>query len=224
MLKKILTISLCSMGLLMSACNTQTTLNKVEIANNNNVYVADVGNGKIGASFSTKITFKEGFNVKANVNGTPAKINSDIAKVDAYLVELTSAPAVGSDPLAGLVTGGSVLNIVKTGASFSILFRNVPPNTAGKKYFVGLVAKDTAGNVISKNPATDWTGASLNKGLAITSGGGDGTGFITVNASYAVSSVTALTVSLSLLDAIGAQVDSTATVTNGGLPPAITAI
>jgi len=218
MIKKLLAISICTMSLTMTACSSQNVVNQSTVESQqkaNQVYVADIGNGKVGASFSTTINFKEGFNVKANVNGSVAKTSADIAKVDAYLLELTAAPTAGSDPLAGLVTGGSVMDIAKTGASFTILFRNVPANTATKKYFVGLVAKDTAGNVISKNPATDWTGASANKGLSITNGGGDGTGFVTVNSSYTVSNSTNLTVSLSLLDAVGAQIDSTATVTNG---------
>lgn len=231
MFKKFLTLSLFTMTLSISACSNQPTVNQPEVnkmqaAKANQIYVADIGQGKTGASFSTKINFKEGFNVKANTNGAIAKISTDIAKVDAYLLELTAAPATGSDPLASVVTGGSVMNIAKTGASFTILFKNVPVSTAGKKYFVGLVAKDSANNVISKNPATDWTGASANKGLAITNGGGDVTpaGSVSVSSTYVVSSATDLTVGLSLLDAVGAQIQSAATVTNGSATlPAIAA-
>lgn len=231
-MKKYITLSICSVLLSLNACITQNNLSQnsspvtVQQSNaqENNIQVVDVGNGKItGASFMAKINFQEGFNTKANTNGALAKTLSDINKVDAYLLELSSAPAAGSDPLAAPVGSAMGLSKSGTGTGFTVLFKNVPISASGKRYYVGLVAKDTAGNVISKNPATDWTGASANKGLAISSTGGEtgNLGSVTVSSSYVVSSAADLGVSISLLDAVGAQIESTATVTNGtpSLPP-----
>ena len=222
MLNKLLSISLCAISLTMVACSNQSVINQAETAKINNVSVVDVGQGKIGASFSAKVNFKEGFAVKANTNGAIAKTNANISTVDAYLIELATAPTAGSDPLASKVAGP--INLAKTGTGFTVLFKNVPENAAGKSYYIGLVAKDTGGIVISKNPATDWSGASANKGLAVSTTGGDGAGSVSVNASLTVSNAADLGVAISLLDAVGAQVQSTATVTNGSPTlPTITA-
>ena len=174
-MKKIIALSISSIVLSLSACSSQSpvtgsqkpvTVNSIQ---NNDVQVADIGQGKIGASFSAKVNFIEGFSVKANTNGAIAKTNANIASVDAYLIELTAAPAAGSDPLASKVAGP--INLAKTGTGFTVLFKNVPANAAGKSYYIGLVAKDSGSIVISKNPATDWSGASANKGLAVSTTG-----------------------------------------------------
>lgn len=213
---------------MLLGCSNNFTYNLKEEYNSKkqeqeNNYIFDIGKGKKGASFSTKIKFEEKLRIKSNINGSVAKLISDIYKVDAYLLELDSFPTTGSDPLSSIVNGGAILNIKRTGSSFSIMFKNVPINNSGKKYFVGLVAKDLNGNIISKNPTPDWTGTSTNKGLAITNSGGDGSGFVTVNSSYQLSSTLPLTASIALLDAVGAQIDSTATIVNGGLPPIVLA-
>lgn len=222
MFKKLLIPSLCSVSFAMAACSTQSNIIQsskpdiIQIQKTSNLYVADIGHGKTGASFRTTINFSEGFKVKNNLDGTPAKVNSDIASVDAYLLELAASPAAGSDPLAS--SFGSVMNIAKTSSgSFTILFQNVPANNTGKRYFVGLVTKDSGGTVISRNPAVDWTGSSANTGLAVTNGGGDpaNPGSITVDTNFSVSNAADLTIGIALLDAVGAQIESQATVTNG---------
>lgn len=253
MLKKILSLSLCSVVMTLNACINQP-INQVQqktesasVEKSGNVYIVDVGRGKLGANFSTKINFAEGFKIKVltftptiipsvitlfptlnppipaptptNTDGVAAKLSGDIAKVDAYLIESATAPSAGSDPISMAVTNGTATGITKTTStgSFTILFKNVPTNTATKRYYVCLVAKDSTGNVISKNPSTDWTGSSASKGLAITNGGGDGAnpGSVNVDSVLKVSSTTGLTVGISLLDATGAQIVTTATVTNG---------
>ncbi|MFN4152005.1 MAG: hypothetical protein ACK4IX_13780 [Candidatus Sericytochromatia bacterium] len=221
MLKKILSSVICLISIF--SC---TAPNNVILTNKQDTYIVDVGKGKLGAKFSAELRFTDGFNTKANLDGNEPKVAGNISKVDAFLIEVTSAPAAGSDPLASVYA--VVPNIPKTSSgTFSITFANVPDNEAGKRYYVGIITKDITGKTISKNPSPDWTGDAQNKGLWVTNGGGDvvNPGSIRVTSALNVSSTTALTVSIPVLDVTGATIETNATVTPGNTTlPAIDAI
>ena len=179
------------------------------------VFIAEVSKEK-GASFSVGVNINSGFNVKANVDGSVQKTSANIAKVDVYLLSLPSGFAAGGDPLGAAnvnvvksFTGASALS--KTGASFIITFQNVP-GLATNQYWVGVVAKDSSGNVIAKPPATPWTVNTLSVAPALSlSGSGVGVDTSTL----AVSTATSLAIGLSLLDAVGAKIDADVISTNG---------
>ncbi|MEK7434770.1 MAG: hypothetical protein AABZ74_16675 [Cyanobacteriota bacterium] len=215
-------IILITSTLILASCSFgETGINKIDsdkikISNqDSNTILVDLGK-ESGVQFSAKINLTEGFKTKASVSGAVEKKLTDISKVDVYLLSLTSVPTAGSNPLgvanANVITsftGGSALS--KTGASFNVLFKNVP-GLATNQYFVGVVLKDSANNVINKAPGTPWTLDTLTTApaLAVSSSG------IGVNTTtLAVSTSTALSISVNLLDAFGAQVDSTITATAG---------
>lgn len=233
-MKKLLSLT---MVVLLSACSTaNTNLNvekKADIQKTNvvstlkeasitqlkqdnvqNVVLADMG-AKDGASFKIDVKVADGFKTKANVSGIVEKKLTDIANVDVYLLSLAAAPTAGSNPLgvANANVVKSFAGVVKTdtGTGFTLLFKGVP-GLATNQYFVGIVLKDSTSTVINKAPATPWTLDTLatSPSLAVSSSG------VGVNTTtLAVSTTVALTVSTTLLDAVGAQIDTTATSTAG---------
>lgn len=209
-----LILASCSFGV---TGNNTIDSNKVKVTTteSTNTIVADLGK-EAGAQFGVKINLTEGFKTKASVNGIVEKKLTDIAKVDVYLLSLAAAPTAGSNPLGGaganIVTSFTgVAGLVKTGASFNVLFKNVP-GLATNQYFVGVVLKDSTGAVINKAPATPWVLDTLATApdLLVSS-----TGVGVSTTTLAVSTTTPLAVSANLLDAVGAQVDSTVTTTAG---------
>lgn len=190
------------------------------------VYVADFGVNK-GGQFLTKVNFNT-FSVKApaanpNVNGIPAKTPADVATVDVYLLKLPSNfnPLITTDPFstANVNVFYSKTGLAKTGASINLLFTGLPGNVPTTHYWVGVIAKDAGNNVISKSGAA-WTATTATyPGLNISSTG------IGVDATtLAVSNTTELSLSVSLLDAIGAQLNSRVDVTAGtSVLPAVSA-
>ncbi|RZK69162.1 MAG: hypothetical protein EOO92_22280, partial [Pedobacter sp.] len=134
------------------------------------VFIAEVSKQK-GASFSVGVDISSGFNIKANANGTVEKTPANISTVDVYLLKLPSTFAAG-DPLGvGNVnvlksfTGINALS--KTGSNFTVTFQGVP-GLATDQYWVGIIAKDSAGTVINKAPATAWTGNTLTSAPALS--------------------------------------------------------
>lgn len=184
-----------------------------------NITTVDVGGGK--ASFVTVLNFNSSatgnkdFSTKVSTAGQAAKLVTDISKVDAYLIELTSPVAAGTDLFgaSSVNVKASALNLSKTTTSttFKIKFQNVPVNSGTKKYFVGVVAKDSSTAVISKPPATAWGGSTTPAALALSSSGVNvsGTGFVIDNGGID------LPITVNLLDATGAQVGAAATVNAG---------
>ncbi|MEK7434769.1 MAG: hypothetical protein AABZ74_16670 [Cyanobacteriota bacterium] len=211
------TIFLASCGV-ASNVNNSNQLKNVdisEISAKNNILEADMGT-KGGAEFKIDVKISDGFKTKASVSGAVEKKLTDIAKVDVYLLSLTSAPTAGSNPLG--VANANVLksftgatSIAKTGGSISLLFKGVP-GLATNQYFVGVVLKDSGSAVINKAPGTPWTLDTLTTAPSLTvSSSGVGVDPTTL----AVSTTTSLSITASLLDAIGAQIDSTTTTTAG---------
>ena len=173
-----------------------------------------------GAEIKLNMIFADtsNFKIKVNSSGVVEKKLTDVAKVDVYLIQLTAPPTAGSDPLG--VANANVVkaftNVAKTdtGTGFNLIFKGVPTNTATNQYYVGVVVKDTLGNVISKAPAIPWTGNTLAtaSNMAITSTG------VGVNATLVVSTATALTLGLPLADAVGVKVSANIGITNGVTP------
>lgn len=217
MLKKILSSVFCLISIFScSITNNVVVTNKNVESTQKESYIADVGKGKLGARFSTELKFVEGFNTKANIPGNQPQTIANIAKVDAFLIEVDTAPLPSSDPLSTVYA--VVPNIPKTSeGTFLVTFINVPDNESGKRYYVGIIAKDTLGRIISKNPTPDWSGTSADRGLWVTNGGGDtgNPGSVRVTSALNVTSTTPLTVNIYLLDVNGARIETNATVING---------
>lgn len=171
--------------------------------------------GDKGATITAKLNINT-FKTKASSSGTAAKTFTDVAKVDVYLFQisgaLSSVPA-GSDPLATGNVSASVTNLAKTATtgSFTLTFKNVPPNTSNLEYWVGVVAKDSTNAVIAKPPATAWTGNTFTTApaLAVTTSG------VTVLPDYSIDNASDLPLTIDLLDATGAQVGASATAVAG---------
>lgn len=200
--------------------NSELLKNKKNINQNSDYYQIKIGDK--GGEFLTKISFANGFNTKSSA-GTTSKSFPDVAKLDVYLAELSSAPVSGTDdPLVAGNIIGSQNNISGSGATsdFNLLFSNVPANSGAKKYFVGVVAKDSSGNAIAKTPSPAWTGTtvSLAPTVYFTLTG------VSVNSSFQVSSTNDLSVFIPLTDIAGATADADVRINNGlPVPSVITA-
>ncbi|MFN4153010.1 MAG: hypothetical protein ACK4IX_18850, partial [Candidatus Sericytochromatia bacterium] len=78
-----------------------------------------------------------------------------------------------------------------------------------KNYWVGVVARDSGDNIISKSGQT-WTGITgTYAGFNLSEGG------VMVDNNLMVSTTDPLTVEVDLLDAIGSKLDSTVEINNG---------
>lgn len=200
---------------LMAGCSApvvQNVISKPSLVSQsqNNLTVINVSD-KAGASFGVKVNL-DGFSTKANVDGKPAKQPSDVNKVDVYLLKLPSG-FTGTDPLGTSSENviKSFTNVSKSDTGFNILFKNVAGMSVDQ-YWVGIVAKDTNGNVISKGPSIAWTGQTATSVPAMSlSSSGIGVDSTTLE----ITSTNDLTVNISLLDAVGAQINSIANVSPG---------
>ncbi|MFN4152135.1 MAG: hypothetical protein ACK4IX_14435, partial [Candidatus Sericytochromatia bacterium] len=217
----LLLTSACSLGGFQKIEIDNTNQSEVRVATNkelnvlqnrgslkasDKLYVANLG-VKNGGQFLTKINFNS-FKTKASVDGVLAKTSEDVHSVDVYLLKLSSNynPAVNKDPIAlSKMTTDPVWmrNMLKNGSEINLLFTGVP-GLASKQYYVGVVAKDVDGNVISKNGYV-WTGdTSSVEGFNLSSSG------VGVNpTSLEVSATDALSIAVSLKDAVGAKLDTT---------------
>lgn len=211
-MKKLLFISF----LLLSSC-TNAVINsgqgKTSIARiDDNTYIAQVGTEK-GADFSIKLNFQNGFSAKASSGGKAAKQPTDISKVDVYLLKL-AANFSGTDPIgsSGANVVKSFTDVVKGGSSFNLTFKNVP-GLSGLQYWVGVVAKDSTGAVISKPPSPAWTGGTATAATSALALSTSGIGVSPVD--EGVTSTGNLTVNVPLLDASGAQIGADASVNAG---------
>jgi hypothetical protein len=179
------------------------------------VYVADVGNGKKGASFSIQIQFPDNnsqFNAKANTSGNLAKTAADIQTFEVYLIKhsvtLSSDPyPLFGDPLSDLAS--TKFTLTNTGAvGIAMIFTNVGDSN-GNAYYAAVRAKDSGGiDLIKVNDGRTtagqlWTGSTTNGQIAVSTGAG-----IIVNSSLVATPTTALVVAPNLLDAAGATVQA----------------
>lgn len=195
---------------LLYSCATINNISPDKVILENNKYTVNLS-PNTGAKFSVKINFNNGFKVKNSLNGVPAKLPSDITKLDIYLLKLPNG-FTGTDPF-----GNNNSNIIKMfndvskiGSTISMTFKNVPALDSPNEYWIGVVAKDNSG-VISKAPSIAWTGSTASTpALSLSSSG------IAVNpTTFAVSSTNDILVNVPLLDAVGAQIGTTVDVASG---------
>lgn len=232
--QKIMSGMLLTMTLLGCSNNiasNSVAKNEINVSKSNDseaVYIAKVTENQ-GASISFKINSPvSGFNTKAitNTNGTPAKTASDVHHYLVYLIKDSGTGAyAGTDPLnSSNIVGGSSFNITNSGAtSKTVRFTNIPTVTGA--YYVAVRAQDSANNDLIKvnnGSGTAWTGTTagtpFNGQVAVSSGNG-----VTVDSSYIVST-NSPNVSINLLDAVGATINSTLTPASGGTPAPVTAV
>jgi hypothetical protein len=192
------------------SCSPISNINSNNLLLENNQYVAQLSPNN-GAKFTVKIDFNSGLKVKSSISGTEAKLPNDITKIDLYLLKLPSG-FTGTDPLGtnnnNLIK--SFIDIPKSGSTFSMTFKNVPGLDNPNQYWIGVVAKDNSG-IISKKPSIAWTGSTASiPALSLSSGG------IGVNSTtFAVSSTNDISVTVPLLDAVGAQIGTKIDTTSG---------
>ncbi|MFN8576528.1 MAG: hypothetical protein U0354_06700 [Candidatus Sericytochromatia bacterium] len=210
------------------SCSTNTPINNSENTriinlsqNNTNNINIDVGQVKNGASISVSINFKNGFNTKANSNGTLSKNVNDVQSYEVYLIKNSASTyPVNGDPIGDKVLGPYILN--SNGVASSVLTFNNILSSGGQYYYVAVRAFDnlnaTGNSLIKAN--TSWTGTTANttynKQVAVSNGSG-----ILVSSTYLVTSTSRLNVNPNLLDASSATVDTSITVNNGvsGISP-----
>lgn len=232
-----------ALALFASACATQPAATQIQpstpgmsvraseliqelnIKGQSDIQILDVGQGKkTNAAFA--VTFKTtgaDFNTKNSVDGAIAKVLTDVSDYELFLFDCNSPPtpgAAGSETdldsgtpcsqafNAGVTTAGT--------SSQTFIFDNVGQSTG--RFFVGVSAME---NVPPLTNITEFTGY-LTTGthpapgpIALSDGGGDGDGGVGVDASFAVSNTAQVTISLGLLDALGATLDSQVTVSDG---------
>ncbi|PIQ25826.1 hypothetical protein COW36_22050 [bacterium (Candidatus Blackallbacteria) CG17_big_fil_post_rev_8_21_14_2_50_48_46] len=178
--------------------------------------IIDVGRGQIKTPASFKLTIKAadgGFAVKASSSGTRNSVAADISSFDVYLIDSVAAPS-------GAITAAhgpfNVTASLVTGQQ-TITFNNVTTST--NNYYVAIKAKDSGGGNIT-NLGSGITIGGANVYVSTTGGGGAGEVGVGAAPTYTVSSTTQLGVGLTLLDALGATIDSKVTVTDGSTAPA----
>lgn len=187
------------------------------LARGEEIVVADAGQGKkTPASLSLKIDYSGGhdksFSTKASVNGSAPKVAADVQSFQVWLIDTASAIPTGA-----LTAVAGPFTITYTGSPQTLFLDNVPPSA--NQYFVAVAARDNTNANISKAGGTTIGGQNV----AVSSGGGSGSGSVVVNAAYQVSSPNPLTVAVQLKDGIGATIEARATLSDGGAPPAVSA-
>ncbi|MFN8576527.1 MAG: hypothetical protein U0354_06695 [Candidatus Sericytochromatia bacterium] len=209
------------------SCSTNPPINNkidntkiINISQNNiDNFKIDAGQVKDGASLSVTLNFKDGFNTKANTNGSLAKTINDIQSYEIYLIKNSaSSYPVNGDPIGDKFLGPYILN--NNGAFTStITFYNIG-DSAGKYYYVAVRAFDganTTGNSLIK-PNTSWTGTTsnitYNKQVAVSSGSG-----VNVSSTLSVTPSSRLNVTPNLIDIIPAKLDTSISVNNGTITP-----
>jgi len=227
-MKKIISSLLISLSI--ASCAYSPTVSPVLDNGKRDSYTFDIGQKKNGATISAFIDLglNKKFGTKAivnNVSGSAAKQGSDISTVSVYLLALASSYA-GTDPLTDTVaitnnTNPLMFTFTPSKSSFGVKFTNIGTVPANTEYYVGVVAKDAGGNVITTDtyktgtPVT-WGGSTANMGFALssTSVGVDSNLALVATSTLSVPT-TPLSVSLVLKSAVGAQLSSNITVNDG---------
>lgn len=156
---------------------------------------------KAGASLPVRISFPSSFKTKASVDGTPAKLFSDVKAIKIFLT--TS----NTDPLANIVTGSEytfTYSAGLTGSSKVYNFANVPVGT----YYTGAIAySDVAAttNIVEGGTTIPANFISVNSATVASP-----------SMAFSFSDLaSAFDVTIVLANAIGADLDSNVTVQDG---------
>ncbi len=183
---------------------------------NQQVTVLDVGRGaRTTASVVMKISLINGrgrLTTKDSAGGESNKVSTDITAFEVYLVDSASAPSGALSAAFGPFT----IPVNLTAMSQTIVFTNV--TTSIGRFYVAVKALQGAANITNLASTSTISGEHV----YISSTGGNATGGVAVGAAptYAITEVAQLGISLILLDALGATIDSNTTVTDGSTAPA----
>lgn len=212
-----------------SSPEAEQRVSQLKAQGHQNISVIDVGQGKkTPAVLTLTVNFQKptNFQTQASISGTPS--GATLNKLRVFLLESTGFPASGD--ISSLVknTGGTLIDRIGTG-THTFVFANVPANGTGMKYYIGVspLLDVPSGpppapytlNLLATPDTHSHTGVGL---VAISNSGGEAnSGAVYVDPNYQVSSPSALGISMTLLNETGAQIDSSATITNGltGIPP-----
>lgn len=204
-MKKIISSLLISISI--ASCGFSPMTSSVPTVDKSGSYVFNLGQKQNGATISAKIKLSNLFKTKGfdeNVSGSPVKTLADLKYIEVYLLALDDAYA-GTDPLSDTSSITNITNPLKLtydsdfGDVVGVKLTNIGETPTGKKYYIGVVAKDKDNNVISKDGGS-WTASSEDSGLSLSSNS------VSVDNMLVVSDTAPLTASVSLKDAVGAEV------------------
>lgn len=215
--------------------NIASNTKNPEIKNNNLNFDLKTKNG---SSFSVKFNFNKikDFSTKANTNGNPGKVNTDINLLRVYLVNNNTSNLNGTNIKYGpfdidINSTGTLAtffsNIKGLGKTGNLTFSNV----GAGNYYVAIAAYSSATTINSTTniikSTTNITSGTNFGNFSLSNSGGDSpglSGLVTVasmvvggRAAYSlVNNGTAnLGVTLNLINALGATIDATTTITQG---------
>ncbi|MBC7475941.1 MAG: hypothetical protein H7263_16785 [Candidatus Sericytochromatia bacterium] len=227
--------NLKNIQLVKLAQNLSTKIDK-----NDSIFIADIGNGKTtGASITFSVDIKndvnktnKGLSIKSSSNGYLQKTVADVKSYHFWLIHSSSTLPTGN--ITSSIVAGSGFDFDKSAGTATITYSNVDKNLTGEKYYIAAAAYDNTiaataparVNIVNLTSGTTISGANVfisNTGGEGYTGVGTGNGAVFVNSSYGVSDTNSLIISLKLLDALGATLDSTVSVSAGDiLVPATT--
>lgn len=181
--------------------------------------VLDVGNGKLGGSFSLKFDLNKGFKIKNNTPGTIGLLS----KVNSFKVALIDGS--GGPPTPGSLTvasgcGGPCgpYTVVKTsGSPVSLILKNVPTGV----YYVAVAAFEDAGATTDITASSFTIGGPPKNFEVSTTGGDSNVGKITIDSSFQINGTASsnqMGVNMTLINGVGAIIESPITITSGVNP------
>jgi hypothetical protein len=179
------------------------------------VTVLDVGRGaQTTASVVMKINLTNGrsrLTTQASTGGESNKVSTDITAFEVYLIDNATAPS----GVLSAAFSPFTIPVNLTAMAQTVVFTNVRASTG--RFYVAVKALEGAANITNLASTSTISGEHV----YVSSTGGNGTGGVAVGAapSYAITEVDQLGISLFLLDALGATIDSNTTVTNGSTAP-----
>lgn len=206
-------------------------IHQLKAQGHQNISVIDVGKGKqtpAVLALSVKFQANSHFKIQDSVSGIPSGATLNALRV--FLLE--SNGLIASGDISSLVKHDAVIS--RTGSPSSpytrtFVFANVPANTSTThRYYVGVspLLQVSSGpppapytlNLLA-TPNTHYF-ANTSELVAISNGGGESnSGAVFVDANYQVSDLTPLSITMTLKDETGAQIDADVTVNNGSTGP-----
>ncbi len=171
--------------------------------------IVDAGNGvKTNASITFNVNLGEGngFKTKANVNGTAQGTFSQVASLQFWLIDSATTPVSTTGP-AGSFTFATTFAL--STSTHTVTFDNVPDNTVGNYYIAASAFKLATPSATSNITNLSGTVLDTTLGKAYIS-----TSSVNVTGEQVVP-LTALSIPVTLLDAVGAKIDGVTSITNG---------
>lgn len=149
--------------------------------------------------------------VQDSSSGTPNSVFADVDHFKCWLIDSATPPT------GALTAAFGPFTIATSTNPQEIIFNNVTTST--NKYYMAVAAYDSGGDDITNLGSGATIGGAQ---VYVTDSGGEGAGQVAVGAapSYTVSAIDPLEVTLTLLDAVGATIDTNVTVNDGSATPA----